>query len=602
NEGDYIFFQGNTNSGQAIYAGGTVFHVNLPLGKKILIWRGSYKRILIDGKFCLSSAAQPTIITNLGGQVKWGYSEDANSNRTLDLFNFQYLFLTGKYDPVAQTGDPAFLGHNDGADYGSGDFYENYGMWGNPKWSGDRFNGSFANIVRIRNFDECKVSYVAASEGGFAGFNIKTDNPATPKRVKIDVQDCFSAWTESEGFYISYSTSAANQDLTELRFRNNIMAFNGTEALQTDNLVEGSLIQNNVAFVASCFFRRPFQRYQDGLHQFSFVEGGVTVRDNIMITGNTLHQLRFKDPGVGRAFPASNKPVEFRNNFYGYSRANAVYVWQGDGITPYSIDSMYYGPISTPSTVDAYNTSSTWDSYYRICNSNTPIHFENTLYPVDRNLYKGICGTAIVSNSQITSGTPPTLAFNNSGFPAGTDYRKMTFWSAEYNTAEKNGGFIPYALDDYVFYYDSNGETRFYQCIQAHAANYPPPSSPSYWRELSWGGNMRPPLDLRNTPNSFYDQRGMGLSYQIASVFPVEWLSFEVKALGANAELNWETANEENNSHFILERASDGRLFKQIGRVESRQGGKYRFVDEDIYPGVFQYRIRQTDFDGSYSY
>ncbi|MEM6347567.1 MAG: hypothetical protein AAF927_27010, partial [Bacteroidota bacterium] len=170
NEGDYIFFKGNTNSGQVIYAGGTVFHVNLPLGKKILIWRGSYKRILIDGKFCVSSSGQPTIVTNLGGQVKWGYSEDANSNRTLDLFNFQYLFLTGKYDPSAQTGDPAYLGHNGGADYGSGNFYEQYGMWGNPKWSGDRFNGSFANIVRIRNFDECKVSYVAASEGGFAGF------------------------------------------------------------------------------------------------------------------------------------------------------------------------------------------------------------------------------------------------------------------------------------------------------------------------------------------------------------------------------------------------------------------------------------------------
>ncbi|MEL6590128.1 MAG: hypothetical protein AAFQ68_08615, partial [Bacteroidota bacterium] len=191
NEGDYIFFKGNAGGGAVIYAGGTVFHVNLPVGKKILIWRGSYKRIFIDGKFCVSSSAQPTIITNLGGQVKWGYSEDSNSARTLELINFQYLFLTGKYDPVAQTGDASYLGHNEGMNYDSGDFYERYGMWGNPKWSGDRFNGSFANIVRIRGFDECKVSYVAASEGGFAGFNIKTDNPTTPKRVKIDIQDCF---------------------------------------------------------------------------------------------------------------------------------------------------------------------------------------------------------------------------------------------------------------------------------------------------------------------------------------------------------------------------------------------------------------------------
>jgi len=225
NEGDYIFFTGNINNGASIYAGGTVLTLTLPAGKKILIWRGEYRRILINGVNCASTAANPTIITNLGGQVKWGYSEESNHYRSLELQNFEHLYLSGKYDPAQQTGHLDFKGHNAGDDYDSGNFHEKYGLWGNPRWSGTRFNGTFSNIVRIHGFKTLKIDYVAATEGGFAGFNLKSDNPANPEDVEIDVQDCFTGWTESEGFYISYSTSAAGQDITKLTLKNNIMAF-----------------------------------------------------------------------------------------------------------------------------------------------------------------------------------------------------------------------------------------------------------------------------------------------------------------------------------------------------------------------------------------
>ncbi|MEO1452150.1 MAG: hypothetical protein AAFV07_21650, partial [Bacteroidota bacterium] len=198
----------------------------------------------------------------------------------------------------------------------------------------------------------------------------------------------------------------------------------------------------------------------------------------IMMVGNSLHQIRFKDPGAGRAFPDASKVVKIHNNYYGYARSNISFVWQGDGITPYSVDSMSYGPVSTPSTRDAYNNPTVWSAYYRVCNSVTPFTIQNTTYPVDRPLYDPACGPDPVTATQNTAAAAPEPLFNDSGFPAGTDYRKFTFWSDTYKTSDKQGIYIPYAVGDYTFYYDNNGDTHFYRCIQAHADSFPPPGFP----------------------------------------------------------------------------------------------------------------------------
>ncbi len=524
NIGDYIFFRGNNSNNKAIYARSNVIKVSLDLGKKILIWRGEYERIFIDGTYCESTKEKPTVITNLGGQVKWGYSEKNDQYRALELMNFEHLLLTGKYDSIAQTGHPNYLGHNDGLNMDQGDYHQKYGLWGNPRWSGMRFYTGVSNIVRIWGFKTCKVDYVAATEGGFAGFNIKTDNPSNPKRVEIDIQNCFIGWTESEGVYISYSTSAANQDLTKLTLKNNIFVFTGTEALQTDNLTEGSVIENNVVFVASCFHRRPFQDlYQDGLHQFSFVEGGITVQDNIMLTGSYCHQIRYKDPGVGRAFPSADKKVVFKNNYYGYTRTSISYVWSGDGITKYLIDGNIYGPVYTPAYRDPYNSNTTYPAYIRICNSNTEITCQNIIYPPGRQLYKGSCGIAKVTGINNEVKIAPLLSFKNSGFSDSVDYRNFTFWSATYGTSDKKGIFIPYKKDDIIFYYDENGVTKFFKCLLEHTGDFNPLSSPDKWQLLSWDGNYKPPLDLRLKENSYYNNLKMGLNFnkEITSVFEI---------------------------------------------------------------------------------
>ena len=70
--------------------------------------------------------------------------------------------------------------------------------------------------------------------------------------------------------------------------------------------------------------------------------------------------------------------------------------------------------------------------------------------------------------------------------------------------------------------------------------------------------------------------------------------------------LRWETASEEDNSHFVVERSADGNSFEAIGTVAGNgttsEINHYSLVDKDPYYGYNYYRLKQVDFDGDYEY
>lgn len=98
----------------------------------------------------------------------------------------------------------------------------------------------------------------------------------------------------------------------------------------------------------------------------------------------------------------------------------------------------------------------------------------------------------------------------------------------------------------------------------------------------------------------------LGIKYSVA--LPVELISFEARSSESDAILTWETATEINNELFVVERSIDGFSFQEIGKVDgagsSTEVNDYHFVDSEI--GVTEklayYRLKQVDFDGSYSY
>jgi hypothetical protein len=83
---------------------------------------------------------------------------------------------------------------------------------------------------------------------------------------------------------------------------------------------------------------------------------------------------------------------------------------------------------------------------------------------------------------------------------------------------------------------------------------------------------------------------------------PISWLSFTGEAVANTHVLSWATASEKNNSHFDIERSTDGNTFHNIGQVKgNNKPSSYQFVDNQPFATTY-YRLRQLDFDGTETY
>ncbi|MGB3183084.1 MAG: T9SS type A sorting domain-containing protein [Cyclobacteriaceae bacterium] len=88
-----------------------------------------------------------------------------------------------------------------------------------------------------------------------------------------------------------------------------------------------------------------------------------------------------------------------------------------------------------------------------------------------------------------------------------------------------------------------------------------------------------------------------------ADPLPVELMFFNAGMTSGGVELQWATASETNNSHFIIERASSDLNFTEIGRRTGAGDSdvifNYRFNDSSPLTGTSYYRLVQVDYDGT---
>jgi hypothetical protein len=89
-------------------------------------------------------------------------------------------------------------------------------------------------------------------------------------------------------------------------------------------------------------------------------------------------------------------------------------------------------------------------------------------------------------------------------------------------------------------------------------------------------------------------------------VLPIELLSFTAAFQNNQILLQWSTGSEINNDYFSLERSINTFDSEVIGYVNgagnSSQTLHYQFIDQNPLSGITYYRLKQTDFDGSYEY
>jgi photosystem II stability/assembly factor-like uncharacterized protein len=79
---------------------------------------------------------------------------------------------------------------------------------------------------------------------------------------------------------------------------------------------------------------------------------------------------------------------------------------------------------------------------------------------------------------------------------------------------------------------------------------------------------------------------------------PVELVSFNSYINGNNIQLLWQTATEINNRGFEIYRNGNKIVFVD-GKGTTTETQDYTFVDKNLQPGIYNYRLNQLDFDGT---
>jgi len=94
-------------------------------------------------------------------------------------------------------------------------------------------------------------------------------------------------------------------------------------------------------------------------------------------------------------------------------------------------------------------------------------------------------------------------------------------------------------------------------------------------------------------------------SLTTAAILPVSFANFSVSPDDKRVKLQWTTATEQNNDHFVIERSTNGNTNWQLvttvkGSGSTTQSHTYTVHDNTPLNGKNFYRIKQYDADGNW--
>jgi len=123
-------------------------------------------------------------------------------------------------------------------------------------------------------------------------------------------------------------------------------------------------------------------------------------------------------------------------------------------------------------------------------------------------------------------------------------------------------------------------------------------------RELQDEPGMSYPLDVSSLSDTPETERFVVQVAPNTGALPVELAGFDAQRSGDYAiTVQWETLSETNNAGFEVQHAAPEGDFEAQGFVEG-QGTtdtpqQYAFDTDELAPGTHQFRLKQTDFDGT---
>ncbi len=92
----------------------------------------------------------------------------------------------------------------------------------------------------------------------------------------------------------------------------------------------------------------------------------------------------------------------------------------------------------------------------------------------------------------------------------------------------------------------------------------------------------------------------------ITQALPIELISFSAEPVGDAVVIDWTTGSELNNDFFTIERSQNALQWTDLeyvsGAGTSNEELSYQVIDDDPIVGTSYYRLKQTDYDGKFSY
>lgn len=412
---------------------------------RLYIPAGKYKSIEIDN-LPTRDAKRPLIITNLGGQVQVG-PNDPGGNFIWAMNGGSNWILTGRYDPDAKTGDAAFPGHRCGA------YATSRGKYG--FLSDDAFaKGQYLHMgIAIGAATSFELEFLEITRSGFAGIRLLNprtgSDPPTPM-ANVRVHDTYVHDTDSEAVYFGWTGAPPSNLLAGLQFYNNRLIRTGSEALQVQDLGDGSHVHHNVFAFGALHWLDNFGTFQDGASQVLVREGNVELDHNVTMGGAALLLSFFSSPEAGDG----NRNVVFHDNYFADTRNLGGYL-NGTSTAPSSITfrgNFLRGLDFSYLTVDP--TAKDPGVVFGINGANqAPILFDGNRWEGSRALISGLAlnGTKgnVTATGNVTGPVTP-VAFVASGYPNEPTSR-LTSWGPTATLAPGTPP-IQYAVGDLVMY------------------------------------------------------------------------------------------------------------------------------------------------------
>lgn len=249
-----------------------------------------------------------------------------------------------------------------------------------------------------------------------------------------------------------------------------------------------------------------------------------------------------------------------------------------------------YGTLPINAAINFSGTQNFTISFYTLINASIP-HAEGLF------------------DNCLNYGGPGCFAWNSNGFP------QLNFNYKNRSVQTPNGA-IPVDTWLQICLVRDNGATKIYVNAALVATGTEGTTAPTYSFSPRVGSmffNSFSPPQYNGHNGKIDDLRIYNRVLSIAEIstlLPIKLNSFSAKSYDDGTQLNWQTAQEINTSHFEIERSIDGNNFMKVGS-ENASGNSTNnrdYIYNDKLPATIQslskiyYRLKSVDLDGRFTY